>query len=676
MNALLDQFLVESREALQEIGSALLRLERADASPDELTALFRHVHTLKGNSGLFTYPEMTRVLHAAEDLLDAVRHGEFAFTRDMADGLLDAVDVVGRLCDDIERDEAIGADAVLDATRSAGVLRALLDEARGASASGADAHESAPSALRTELAVADLPESARAVANAHLARGDTLTYVRYTPPADAFFQGDDPLHQARTAPDVVWGRVLPREPLAPLAELDAYHCVLAFELLSLAPRAELVEHLRYVADHVAWHTVGQSRAAGPQAAVTNAPAAVTTATASPAAGASTRTLKVDQGKIDRLMALIGEMVVARNALPYLAERAESEFGSRELAREIKAQHAVMHRIVEEMQDTIMQVRLMPVSFVFQRFPRLVRDLARTLGKDVQLVLEGEETEADKHMIEALADPLVHIVRNSLDHGLETPAERAAAGKPPTGTLRIAAHQVGDRVRIDITDDGRGIDPVRIRAKAVEKGILDAATAERLTDGEAVNLVFAPGFSTAAEISDLSGRGVGMDVVRATIQRLYGTLSLDSTVGEGTRLSLSLPLSMAVTSVMKVESDGQLFGIPMDAVVETVRVPRASLHTLRHRQATVLRDRVIPLRALNEMLCVPASPRVNAYDEVAVLVVRLGAEYAGLLVDDFRGTEDVILKPMSGVLQSLHAYSGSALLGDGTVLMVLDLNTLL
>lgn len=688
MNALLDQFLVESRDALHDIGEALMRLEREEAGADEMTALFRLVHTLKGNSGLFTFPEMTRLLHAGEDLLDAVRHGEFPFTRAMADLLLETTDVVGRLCDDIEHDGTIHADRSAAALRGAAALRALLDASRAddsltrtgemaAIGAGLAALAATHMGPRT-LTLAELPEAARAVAAQHLAKGDTVTFLRYAPPNDAFFQGDDPLHQTRSAPEVVWGRIDLREALSPLAELDAYKCVCVFELLSVAPSEEIAEHFRYVSDQVQSYGVMDLRTTATPAAPVAPESRTDTRAESPERGANgaPRSLKVDQTKIDRLMALIGEMVVARNALPYLADRAENEFGSRELAREIKAQHAVVHRIVEEMQDTIMQVRLMPVSFVFQRFPRLVRDLARKLGKDVQLVLEGEDTEADKHMIEALADPLVHIVRNSLDHGLESPDDRRAAGKPSTGTLRITAQQNGDRVRIDISDDGRGIDPVRIRAKAVEKGIIDAAAAERLTDGEAINLVFAPGFSTAAAVSDLSGRGVGMDVVRATIQRLYGTVTLDSEPGRGTRISLSLPLSMAVTSVMLVEANGQQFGVPMDSVVETVRVARSKLHTLRHRQATVLRDRVVPLRALNELLGSTTLPRVNDYDEVAVLVTRIGADYAGLVVDDFRGTEDVILKPMSGVLQALDAYSGSALLGDGSVLMVLNLDALL
>lgn len=376
------------------------------------------------------------------------------------------------------------------------------------------------------------------------------------------------------------------------------------------------------------------------------------------------------------MNLIGEMVVAKNGLPYLATRAEGVFGSRELAREIKAQYAVINRISGEMQDAIMRVRMMPVSFIFQRFPRLVRDLSRKLGKEVALVLEGEDTEADKNVIEALADPLIHIVRNSLDHGLEMPAQRLAAGKPAEGRLLIRASQEGDRVLIEIIDDGKGIDADAVRRKAVAKGLLSEEAARKLSAQEAVNLVFAAGFSTAEVVSDLSGRGVGMDVVRSTVEKLNGTVTIDSRPGEGTRIALSLPLSMAVTSVMIIESGQQLFGVPMESVVETVRVPRQRVTQIRNSEATVLRDRLVPLRSLNGLLASATPQRTNEDDEIAVLVTRLNDELVGIVVDDFREVADILLKPMAGFLAGLSGFAGSALLGDGSVLMVLNTKELL
>jgi two-component system chemotaxis sensor kinase CheA len=386
-------------------------------------------------------------------------------------------------------------------------------------------------------------------------------------------------------------------------------------------------------------------------------------------------LKVEQVKVDRLMSLIGEMVVAKNSLPYLASRAENLHGVRDLAREIKAEYAVINRIAEEMQAAIMQVRMMAVSFVFQRFPRLVRDISRKLDKQVRLVVEGEETEADKNIIESLADPLIHILRNSLDHGIESAALRVQLGKPAEGVIRIQARQEADRVVIEIADDGRGIDPEVIKRKAYGKGLIDETALERMSDREALNLVFAAGFSTVDTVSDLSGRGVGMDVVRTAIERIHGTVELTSVVGIGTRLCLSLPLSMAVSNVMIVVSDGQSFGIAMEMVAETVRVPRAEIRTIKHQQAVVLRGRIVPLLALNDLLSLHHPQLANADDEMAIMVVRIHGEPLGIIVDQFRETVDIILKPLAGLLGGLPGYSGSALLGDGSVLMVLDLKEL-
>ena len=389
-----------------------------------------------------------------------------------------------------------------------------------------------------------------------------------------------------------------------------------------------------------------------------------------------RVLKVDQERVDRLMNLIGELVVCKNALPFLARRAEQVHGSREMSREIKDQYAVIDRLAQEMQGAIMQVCMIPVAEVFERFPRLVRDLARKLDKRIELVIEGEETAADKTIIEALADPLLHIVRNAIDHGIEPAAQREAAGKPPGATLRLSASQEGDQVVIEVADDGRGIDPALVRRAAVDKGVIDAAQAERLSDQEAVNLIFRAGFSTVSQVSDLSGRGVGMDVVRTTVDRLSGTVGVVSVVGEGTRVRLTLPLSMAITRVMTVEAAGTLFGIPMEMIAETVRLDPARVRAIKQAETFVQRDEVVPLRRLADLLGMPALPPDDQQLHPAVLVVRVGGAPLGLVVDRFREGMDVILKPMDGVLAGLRGYAGTALLGDGSVLLVLDLKELL
>ena len=812
-NPLLEQFLSEAHDLLETIGSKLMQLETAPGNQEIINELFRSVHTLKGNSGLFTFPEMTTLLHAGEDLMGTVRSGDLAYSRELADSLLEAMDLVGVLCGDIESSQHISASRAKDSRRMVKALRALMTtvsanqgEAQSTNMDSASFAVTDLQASREEVPAAGLPpfdsipKAVRTAAIAQCRQGEQLHWIVYKPQRECFFHGDDPLNNAQKAPGLIWGRVILPEPLPPLAELDTYSCLLGFELLTSAPREELDQYYRYLMDQVeitalspqwlveglsqasstakrvdpfsendqaaldeilasqrqillledrpAWH-VGRLKSVatvlanlchtvGDHSVQTDIQAALDDALAtghntllmawldahefshpksslsslfvsdqgivatevehqvgeSPVAESGSgnapadepikfgrraedalngpKSLKVDQAKVDRLMNLIGELVVSKNALPYFAERAESQFGVRELSREIKGQYAIINRIADEMQDAIMQVRMMAVSFIFQRFPRLVRDTSRKLGKEVQLVLEGEQTEADKNIIESLADPLIHIVRNSLDHGLETPEVRLALSKPATGKLIIRAAQQADRVVIEIIDDGKGIDPSVIKQKAYENGIIDEATLERIGDQEAINLIFAAGLSTAKVVSDLSGRGVGMDVVRSAVEKINGTVIIRSELGKGTTIRISLPLSMAVTQVMIVESDRQLFGVPMDHVVETVRIPRSAIHAIKQSQTAVLRGRIVPLKSLNALLGISAVPQANSDDELAVLLVHAGGTELGLLVDGFQETIGVIQKPLHGFLSNLSAYSGSALMGDGSVLMILNI----
>ncbi|CAH2601424.1 Signal transduction histidine kinase CheA [Rhodovastum atsumiense] len=383
------------------------------------------------------------------------------------------------------------------------------------------------------------------------------------------------------------------------------------------------------------------------------------------------TLRVDQSKIDVLMNLVGELIVAKNSLSYLARKAEAGASARDLARDIKDQQAVVHRLAEEMQSAVMAIRMLPVNHVFQRFPRLVRDLSRRLGKQVDVVLEGEETEADKNMIEALSDPLLHMIRNSLDHGLESAEERMVAGKKPHGTLRLAAEQQNETIVVTVSDDGRGIDPKRVRRKAVERGLLDDAAAEAMPDEEALRLVFRAGFSTSEQVSDLSGRGVGMDVVRSTVEKVGGWVDLSSKPGQGTTVRMTLPLTMAVTRIMTIECAGHLFGIPMNTVVESVRLPASAVHCIRGQEAFVLRDRIVPLLRLDHLLELPVAPQAAAREDDPVLVLRAGQATVGLVIDAFRERMEAIVRPLEGMLSGLRGFVGTTLLGDGRVLLILD-----
>ena len=418
--------------------------------------------------------------------------------------------------------------------------------------------------------------------------------------------------------------------------------------------------------------------AGPAEAAPRASVDAAAALAGDSRPTANRVLKVDQAKVDSLMNLIGELVVSKNSLPFLARRAETVHGSREMAREIKDLFAVIDRLAQEMQAAIMAVRMLPVAEVLDRFPRLVRDVARKLGKRVELLIEGEDTAADKNIVEVLGDPLLHIIRNALDHGIESPDDRVAAGKPAVATVLIRAFQESDQVVIEVEDDGRGIDPDKIRKAAVAKGLVDAELAERLSEQQAVELVFLPGFSTAARVSDLSGRGVGMDVVVTAVEKSGGSVTIRSEKGRGTTVRLSLPLSMAVTRVMMVEAGGgMLFGILMEHIAETVRIQRDQVRRFKRAEAFVLRDTIVPLLRLDTLLGIEQPPWFGDADqEDSVLVVRVGGAMTGLVVDHFREGMDIILKPFDGVLAGIPGYAGTALLGDGRVLLVLNLKELL
>jgi len=764
MNAqdLIGQFVQEARECLERIGQRLLMVERDPANRELLNDLFREVHTLKGNCGLFDFAALEHLVHAGEDVLDGVRSGRFGYSPELADVLLDAMDHTAALVEEIARSGQLDGDDA-ESQRLALALRRLLPPAGSTPVAEGTGHEAAAVGHPPPAWLSGLPPERRP---------DGAVAVTYTPEAECYFKGEDPWRLALQAPGLCHvGVQTPADWLPKPDAFDCYRHRLVFELVCQAPIDAVRSHFRYVNEQIDCHAL-VAPSALPEAAVQVmvrpagepadrlrqhvqrlwtaqrellsrpgiTPASVAAArqvlahlvqalggdealtrslsalpdgaaplaawasrhqptdtgtdpAASPdthraagrrpgsaAAGAGVddasgdrnpRTLKVSQDKIDRLMDLIGEMVVAKNALPYLAARAETQFGQRELAREIKTQYSVINRIAEDMQHAVLQVRMLPVGTVFQRFGRLVRDISRKLGKEVELVLEGEETEADKNVIESLADPLIHILRNSLDHGIELPEVRRAAGKPATGTLRVSARQEGDRVVLEMADDGAGIDTRRVKAKAVERGLIPAERADALADAEAVQLVFLPGFSTAESVSDLSGRGVGMDVVRTAVERVNGTVDLSSTPGAGTTIRLSLPLSMAVTHVMMIESAGKRFGVPMDLIVETVRVAVEDIHCFKQARTVVLRGRIVPLRSLNAVLGLPESQRVNNDGEHAVLVVRLGGETIGLIVDDFDGTSDIILKPLEGVLAGLTGFAGTALMGDGSVLMVLN-----
>ena len=387
--------------------------------------------------------------------------------------------------------------------------------------------------------------------------------------------------------------------------------------------------------------------------------------------AAARSIRVDETRIDMLFNLTGELIVAKNSFAHLARRIEAEIGGNDLARAVRREQEVIERLAGDLHAAVLQLRMVPVAQVFQSFPRPVRDMARQLNKRVALVTEGETTESDKAIVDRLFEPLMHLVRNAVDHGIEAPEQRRAAGKPETGTVTIRASRASDRFVVEVSDDGRGIDPDIVRRGASERSLLTADELAALSNEQVLDLVFSAGFSTAAQVSDISGRGVGMDVVRTALGQIGGRVSLTSGVGTGTRVRLDLPMSIAMTRVMVVETGGQVLGIPMDGVTETVRLTPDRISQIKSNDGFVLRDRIVPICALADLMSLPRQPAPDSGVRL-LIVVDTGTKIAAIEVDAIRDRLEVVLKPMQGLLANARGYAGTTLLGDGRVLLVLDL----
>ncbi|WP_374322409.1 chemotaxis protein CheA [Brevundimonas sp.] len=624
MDELLAQFLIEAPELSAQASEDLLALEQTPDDAMRLDSAFRAVHTLKGSVGLFDFGPMHAALHAAEDSLDAVRGGKAEVTKARIGDLLAVLDAVDGWLAEIARDGALGEEAE---AISAGLLARLT--------------QAAPAARAAATA---LPLRTDAFASQHAGKlsGEAIA-VRYTPSSEAYFSGDDPLAIALAAPEILAFEVA--APGAVAEDYDPFRCALVFDLICAAPVEAVRTAFRLVADQVEMSRI-----------TPEAPRA------EPAQAA--RGLRIDAGRIDALANLVDELVVAKNGL--------SAVTAGDVASLISAQDQIA-RLTSALHGAVTRLRLTPLAPVFRRLQRAARDIAGGLGRDVQIRIEGQDIEVDKAVVEGLYEPLLHVVRNALDHGVEPAEDRLAAGKPGRATLTLSARAMGDRVLVEAADDGRGVDPARVAMAAMRRGLITEAQGGALTPAEALELLFQPGFSTAGQVSDLSGRGVGMDAVRTAVERLGGRATLASTPGQGTTAILSLPLTMVISQILIVACGSETFGAPLRSVGETARIHRRDVTPVRHRHAFVWREETLPLLWLSSLLRLPAS---ETTDELTVLIVNDGGRKTGMVVDAVMGRMEGVLRPLSGLLAAAPGVVGTTLMGDGRVLMVLDLPELI
>ncbi|WP_047276171.1 chemotaxis protein CheA [Pseudomonas lundensis] len=730
---ILQDFLVEAGEILEQLSEQLVELESRPDDADLLNAIFRGFHTVKGGAGFLQLNELVECCHIAENVFDILRKGERHVDSELMDVILEALDAVNGMFSEVrERAPITAATPELLAA-----LARLAEPAAAPAAPEPVAVAPAPEPVAADSGdITDnefelLLDSLNAV-KAQAAAGGAATPVATPEQAAASAPGSDEISDAefeslldqlhgkgQFAPDAVAATpaAQPVEPAAPASNeitddefealLDQLHGKGSFSADALdasAPAAPAAPAAAAPADaapgnpdHITDHEFeslldelhgkgkftevpAQPAAAKPAPAAAAAvaskpePAARPVAPAravaahpdKPAASEAETTVRVDTARLDDIMNMVGELVLVRNRLVRLGLNSNDEAMSKAVSN--------LDVVTADLQTAVMKTRMQPIKKVFGRFPRLVRDLARQLKKEITLELVGEETDLDKNLVEALADPLVHLVRNAVDHGCETPEEREAAGKSRCGKVILSAEQEGDHILLSISDDGKGMDANILRGIAVKKGLMDKDAADRLSESDCYNLIFAPGFSTKTEISDVSGRGVGMDVVKTKIAQLNGSLNIYSTLGQGSKIVIKVPLTLAIMPTLMVMLGNQAFAFPLVNVNEIFHLDLSRTNVVDGQEVVIVRDKALPLFYLKRWLVASAAHEEQREGHVVILSV--GTQRIGFVVDQLVGQEEVVIKPLGKMLQGTPGMSGATITGDGRIALILDVPSML
>lgn len=710
---ILQDFLVEASEILEQLSEQLVDLEKRPDDKNLLNAIFRGFHTVKGGAGFLSLGELVDVCHGAENVFDILRNGKRSVTAELMDVILQALDAINVMFAQVQNREPpspASAEVLHDLhelCKPEGEEQLLTASANNSSpAESTGSAEIVEAAAELEVIAEPLPvngggsideisadEFERLLDELHGAGGAPTPVAAVSAPVasgtgditdDEFEALLDQLHGQGAhigAPEV--------NPLASVQkEVDALIDDDEFERLldelhgrGQAPQTTMAAAQPPVAvtppappkqaapipPAVPVSKPAPVSPAKPAEAPVKAPAPVAKAAPAENAVQSDTTVRVDTKTLDVIMNMVGELVLVRNRLVSLGIASNDEDMSKAVAN--------LDVVTADLQGAVMKTRMQPIKKVFGRFPRVVRDLARTLKKDIELVMVGEETDLDKNLVEALADPLVHLVRNSCDHGVEMPDVREKAGKPRQGTITLSASQQGDHILLCIEDDGAGMDPEKLKSIAINRGVLDADSAARMSDNDAYNLIFAPGFSTKSEISDISGRGVGMDVVKTSIVSLNGSVHIDSTWGKGTRLEIKVPLTLAILPTLMVEVGEQTFALPLGCVNEIFHLDLKKANMVDGQLTIIVRDKAIPLFYLHKWL-IRGSNKRSRQDTGHVVIVQIGTQQIGFVVDSLIGQEEVVIKPLDNLLQGTPGMAGATITSDGGIALILDVPSLL
>ena len=691
MNQYLGAFLDEAGDNLAHLNELLLSAEQNQSDMDIINEIFRVAHTFKGMSATMGFQKMASLTHSMEDLLGLVRSGNLVLSHEDVDMLFKCLDTLTAMVDYIRGG---GSDADVESDELIQALHARRDHPQHddvASSSGEPAKTAKPAkdageaVAETSAEGLDLTEQERDwIASAEEA-GMQVYEIKVTLEPSCMLRAARAYMVVTLVGD--HGDIIKAVPSVEDLEREAFDKEFTLYVASHDPLDTLTNQIAKVGEvaEVAGREISLDAEAAPEKAAAvetpveapaSAPAAAAPAQKTEAAQAEnkkasnkggSRTVRVDIGRLDKLMNLVGELVIGRARIERLVQESRLKAFEEPLSQ--------LGRISGDIQELVTKLRMVPVSMVFDRLPRLVRDLSRQMGKDIQLQVEGAETELDRTVIDEIGDPMVHLLRNSLDHGIENPDVREAAGKPRVGTIVVAAYQEGNNVIIEVRDDGAGINAEKVKKKAIERGIITAEQAATMPDNEAVQLVMLPGFSTAEKVTDLSGRGVGTDAVKSKVESLGGQFMIYSKYGEGSRVIIRLPLTLAIVLALLIRVGDETYAVSLENVEETLLVHKKDIKYVHGTPVTTVRGEILPLSDLSAIIGTPGERPEN--EENPVVVVRVGRDRSrvGFLVDAFVGQQEIVIKPLGKLLLKVKGIAGATILGDGNVALILDATSL-
>ena len=687
-NQYMDMFLDESHEHLQQLNEGLLSLEDNMEDLSVINDIFRNAHTLKGMSATMGYNKIAELTHEMEDVLDSLRHEQLKLTEDIIDTLFKCLDSLETMVDNVGNGDP---EDLIDVSDLVAKLSALLkgESAPAAAAPAAPAAGAAAAAPAGDALGIELSDLDKSVIQGAQESGLRAFHIKVTL-AETCLLKSARSYMVMNALDEL-GEVVKTVPSTEdleqekfersfdvVAVTDAEEKAVEDALMSISEvetvEIKLVDLNAAPASAAPAAATPAPAAPAPAPAATPAPAASAPAAKAPAKSAAAapakknhagQSVRVDIEKLDTLMNLMGELVINKVRL--------EQIGQTHRIGELTETLEQMDRVTTDLQNIVMKVRMVPVSQVFNRFPRMVRDVAKELNKEINLTIEGEETELDRTVIDEIGDPIMHLLRNSLDHGCELPDERERKGKPRVGEVGLIARHEGNNVVIMVTDDGAGINADKMRRKAVEKGMMTQEEVDKLDDADAVRIIFLPGFSTAEQISDISGRGVGMDVVRNKIEALSGHVDVETHVDEGSIFKIKLPLTLAIIQAMLVKVQEEMYAIPLGSIDSTINIQPDDIKTVQNKEVIVLRGEIIPIIRMEQTLQIP---HVKDFDEIFVVVVHAGEAKAGIVVDNLIGQQEIVIKTLGNLFTGLKMFSGATVLGDGRVALIIDVATMM